>query len=188
MRTPDVTFATPWCLLRTAATALAALAVLLGTPVAGLAQVTPDPSARFSGVAAATLYPAAGSICCVHPLLPQAQERKSPFVAAGLELVLPILGNGYAGNAKRGILPAILRVGGVVTVAAAADETGFIPEEKSTQAWIGLAAGVGGTVWGIVSAVRTANAHNRSLSSGNASLSLHPTPHGGLAAGIALRF
>ena len=46
---------------------------------------------------------------------------------------------------------------------------------------------IGGSIWGIVSAVRSANDHNRSLSSGNASLTLLPTPDGGLGVGINFR-
>ena len=182
----------------TAATSLAALAVLLGTPIAGLAQATPGLHA-LGDVTRATLRGgeiqssplALGSTrnpLLRSPLAPQAQERKSPEVAAGLELVLPILGNAYAGNAKRGILPAILRVGGLVAVIAADNVNGYMPDENDTQETIGIVAWVGGLVWGVVTAVRTANAHNRSLSSGNANLSLHPTPDGGLATGMVFRF
>ena len=61
------------------------------------------------------------------------------------------------------------------------------PPRTSGRVYGGLAAATGGTIWGIVSAIRTANDHNRSLSSGNASLTLLPTPDGGLGVGMNFR-
>lgn len=169
---------------------LAALALLLVVPGAGFAQAPPvfrmldgPAAAVLTGGAVEGLQPSELGVSLRQSLSPQAQERKSSHVAAGLEIIVPILGHGYAGNAKRGILPAILRVGGAVALAAAGDD-----EDKETQAAIGGLAFLGGSIWGIVSAVRTANEHNRSLSSGNASLTLLPTPDGRLGVGVALRY
>lgn len=118
------------------------------------------------------------------PLLAQEdQGRKDPFVAAGLEVVLPILGHAYAGNAKRGILPNAVSLGGFIGIAARIDIFG----EPETLDYVLVGAFLGGRVWAIVSAARTASDHNRSLSSGNANLSLFPTPDGRLGVGMSLR-
>lgn len=168
---------------------LAVLTLLLLAPGAGVAQAPPvlgmldGPAAAVPHGAIERLQPPELGLSLGQPFSPQAQERKSSAVAAGLEIIVPILGHGYAGNAKRGILPAILRVGGGVARGLAGDD-----DDKETQAGIGAVAFLGGTIWGIVSAVRTANEHNRSLSSGNASLTLLPTPDGRLGVGMALRY
>lgn len=180
----------------TAAILLVALAVLLGTPAAGLAQAPLGvavlarapatlPGDKVRVLSVSEFGGTADNRLLLQPLVPQVEGRKSGAVAAGLEIVLPILGHGYAGNAKRGILPAIVNVGGLVAFYSQVED-GFVPSNAVVN--IGLAAAIGGKVWGVISAVRTARSHNRSLSSGNASLTLLPTPDGGLGVGMNLRF
>ena len=62
------------------------------------------------------------------------------------------------------------------------------PDISDTTITLALAGLIGSTVWGTVSAVQTARAHNRSLSSDDVSLGLLPTPDGRLGVGMALRF
>ena len=176
---------------------LVALALLLGAPGAGFASAPvlhalggTDPATLPGGqvddnVSETRTRIGRSLIPQPLPLPLQLQSPKSGAVAAGLEIVLPILGHGYAGNARRGILPAVLRVGGVVAFYSQVED-GFVPSNGVVYG--GLAAVIGGTIWGIVSAVRTANDYNRSLSSDNASLTLLPTPDGGLGVGMAVRF
>ena len=184
---------------------------------AGFAQAPPSVVLRDATVhtpSAEQLSSAHLTTSLTEPLLPLVEERKSPFAAFGLELVFPILGHGYAGNGKRGVLPAAVHVGGFVAMLALdldADPTvptaqldsrcqrttasgpgGFTSKticKASGAFWVAVGAFVGGRIWGLVSAVRTANEHNRSVGSENpASLSVLPTPDGRLGVGMTLRF
>ena len=176
---------------------LVALALMLGAPGAVLAQAplralggtdAPAPSighVEDSDLSEPRLAP--GRTLLPRPLPLQAQEgRKSGAAAFGLELIVPTLGHAYAGDWKRGVLPAVFSVGGYVGLLAQADDDGFVGD--GAGAYLALGALLGGRIWGLVSAVGTANDHNRSLSSGNASVTLLPTPGGGLGVGMALRF
>lgn len=176
---------------------IVALAVLLGAPGAGAGQEASPPGtldgsavARLAGGPGVEWLQQAepgvspGLPMLLQPRPPQAQERKNPYVAAGLEFLLPILGHAYAGNAKRGILPTVVFVGGFVGMVARID----IFAEADALDYLLLGAFVGGRIWGIASAAMTANEHNRSLSSTNADLALLPTPDGRLGVGVAFRF
>lgn len=181
----------------TAAVSLVVLAVALGTPGPGSAQAplgvgmlaSPAPPTLSGDKVGVLSFSEFGGTAdnrlLLQPLVTQAQGRKSAAAAFGLELVLPIVGHAYAGNARRGILPAVFYVGGFVGLLAQAGDDGFI--ESGAGAYAALGALLGGRIWGLVSAVRTANDHNRSLSSGNASLTLLPTPDGGLGVGMNFR-
>ena len=116
------------------------------------------------------------------------RSEKSKAIAAGLEMVCPILGNGYAGNAKRGILPAVTTVGGYVVLIAAGGESGEIPKDKEKQFAIGLGFMVLGKVWGVVSAINTVEEYNKAISSDKSRLSLEPADKGRVGAKLALRF
>ena len=141
----------------------------------------------------------------VSAVAPQSSGEKSEAAAIGLELILPVLGHAYAGDAKRGILPAVVHVAGFATlILVAVENIGDFPlgdlfseseEENSggngldARMYVGLAAFLGGKVWGVVSAARTARDYNRSLSSPpRASVVVGPAPYGGIAAGLVLRF
>ena len=169
---------------RPPSTPLAAAALAMVLSGSALAAQQPDPL-----LPAMTSDVSLGQPMPTPPLFVQEnQGRKDPFVAAGLEIVLPVLGHAYAGNAKRGILPNAVSVGGFVGMVARIDVDIFGSSEPETLDYVLLAAFLGGRVWAIVSAARTANDHNRSLSSGNANFSLFPTPDGRIGVGMNLRF
>lgn len=69
--------------------------------------------ALLSGTAAAAQTPA--------EVLYFAEQYRSPAAAAGLELVLPVLGYGYAGSPARGLLPLAATIAGAVLTAGADD-------------------------------------------------------------------
>lgn len=172
-------------MIRPPLTALACAA--LATIVAGSALGAQQPAPFRPSMAS--------DVSLRQPMSPQplfAQEdqgRKDPFAAAGLEIVLPILGHAYAGNAKRGLLPNAVSLGGFIGLAARIDIDPFgSSSEAEAIDYVLLGAFLGGRVWAIVSAARTANDHNQSASSGNANLSLSPTPDGRLGVGMNLRF
>ncbi len=216
---------------------IGALPLLLGIPTAGFAQapllrwLTGPAAAALSGGEAEGLQTSElgfsrGQSPLLQPLSPQVQERKSRMEAFRLELLLPVLGHGYAGNAQRGVLPAVVHVGGLVALFALApdplptigpdldaayndpriindprcERTRIVRpgyrhisvscnQETSAAAWVAVGAVLGGKIWGLVSAVRTVNEHNRSVASGStATLGLLPTPDGRLGVGMALRF
>ena len=171
-------------MIRPPTTPLAAAALTMVLSGSALAAQQPDPLLLDM-----TSDVSPGRPMTTQPFFVQEdQERKNPAVAAGLEIVLPILGHAYAGNAKRGLLPTAVSVGGLVGLVARIDIDIFGDSEPETLDYMLLAAFLGGRVWGVVSAARTANDHNRSLSSGNANLSLFPTPDGRVGVGMNLRF
>ena len=88
---------------------------------------------------------------------------KSKAVAVGLELLVPILGHGYAGDAKKGIPPALLTIGGYVALATTLDEDGEIKEDKETVAGVGALAALAGRVWALVQVSKMVDAHNNRL-------------------------
>lgn len=163
-----------------------AVAAVLVVSGAGFAQEAPQRSVSAVGL--------------------QSSGEKSEAAAIGLELILPVLGHAYAGDAKRGILPAAVHVAGFATLILVAVENLNVSfplgdlfsesEEENSSGngldagvYVGLAAFLGGKVWGVVSAAGTARDYNRSLSSPpRASVIVGPAPDGGIAAGLVLRF
>lgn len=94
-------------------------------------------------------------------------EKRNEWVAAGLELVLPTvptLGHAYAGDWKRGIPPATLRMGGLAF--SMYSFFGCSSEDDEVCSWLGVGGGfvfLGGLAWGVVSAYHTARDGNRAL-------------------------
>ena len=86
-----------------------------------------------------------------------APPRKSAAAAAGLEYLVPTLGHAYAGSWTRGLPPAALMFAGAAIAIEGSDGCG----ESGCEAF---AAGLGmvavGKIWGIFSAMRTAQARN----------------------------
>lgn len=80
--------------------------------------------------------------------------RKNEAVALGLEAMLPVLGHSYAGDARRGLPPAIVSGLGIVAVFAT---------DNLTVARLGVLAYLGGRGWGLYSAYGTAQDANRAL-------------------------
>ena len=92
-------------------------------------------------------------------------EKKSELAAGVLEWLIPVVGHAYASDAERGLLPAGVSVGGLVLIFASGGESGLIT--------VGLLGYLVGRIWGIVSAVQTAEDFNNNLKS-KLNLSLKP--------------
>lgn len=91
------------------------------------------------------------------------QPLKSKAVAAGLELVLPVLGNGYAGDARRGVLPALVSMSGFAALLTSGNDEGDAKDGQERQALVGSLLYFSGRVWGVVAAVKTVEEYNKSL-------------------------
>ena len=86
-------------------------------------------------------------------------EKKSEFAAGALEFLIPVVGHAYAGDAGRGVVPALVSAGGLVIMIAGASDV------NAGIMGIGYIAYLGGRIWGIVSAVQTAEDFNNNLKS-----------------------
>ena len=98
--------------------------------------------------------------------LMQAATR-SPVLAAALEgwLLLPV-GHWYAGDVKRGLLPTVVKLGALPLAFQCVDLAGGSASCSDTRekiAAVGAFAFVGGWVWGMVSAYRTASDRNEAI-------------------------
>ncbi|WP_419938233.1 hypothetical protein [Candidatus Palauibacter sp.] len=124
----------------------------------------------------------------------QASEgQKSAAVAGVLELFVPFVGHAYAGDVGAGLLPGVVRIGGLglafVGAGIFAEDVlaGVVEGEVDESGGLGLAAAgflayTVGTIWGTVSAVSTANRHNARLQESggleNVGLTVRPTRDG----------
>lgn len=80
-------------------------------------------------------------------------EKKSEVLAGVLELAVPVLGNAYAGQAMKRVLPGIVRVGGwVIMVASSVDDYDDYYGENANKVLLGAAISTAGAVWGTVRA------------------------------------
>jgi hypothetical protein len=106
----------------------------------------------------------------VFPKLPQASGEKSPALAGLLNVVLPGVGNFYAGNNGHGIRHLAFAVGGLALMAFGATQAADENLEYDAVGGVGLAL-VGGVVfygnwvWGIFSGIQDARAANRPVGS-----------------------
>lgn len=142
----------------------AAVAFILITPTIGFGQES------IRSVVLADLEPAA-----TDPLPAWLQQElpppgmKSPGLAAVLNLFIPYgVGNFYAGNEGHGVRHLVFGLGSLAVtlggLAAACDDTFTFCDEDSAGAYV---AGVGAAgiltnwIWGIVSGIGDAKAHNR---------------------------
>ncbi len=77
-------------------------------------------------------------------------ESRSALLSGVLEWLVPTVGYAYAGDWKGGLLPNTVRIGGTIAYLAS--------DANNCEAvcTAGLLAGVGGTVWAIVGAAKTA--------------------------------
>ena len=138
--------------------------------------------------------------------------KKSPFLAATLELIIPTLGHDYAGDRDAGKpMAGLMKLGAGLLVSAillaVADfykraELALVQGEDgdsdsgsgvvSTLAYTGMLAIAGSRVWAFVSAWRVANRTNAfyrtRLGIDDAGLALSVTPSGQLGLGVSLRF
>ncbi len=98
--------------------------------------------------------------------LMQAATR-SPALAAVLEgLVWPLpVGHWYAGDMKRGLLPKAVELGGIPLMLMCADIIGTADcsDTQETVSGLGAVMFLGGWVWGMVSAYRTASDRNEAI-------------------------
>jgi len=113
-------------------------------------------------------------------------EKKSEALSGILEACIPLVGHAYVGDVKRGFVPAAVSVGGLALAIIAP----FSGSEGSIVALgsIGWLAYLGGRVWGVVSAINTANDYNANLRN-KLNLSLQPINDpqmGTLGYGLAL--
>ena len=111
------------------------------------------------------------------PEATQASDHRSPVVAGLIEPFVPTLGYAYAGDWRRGLLPAGVRVVGVGLIVhglskATVDGLFGGDADCGSQCSLGLGMFMVGTVWGTVGAARTAHLHNRNVA--GASISLQP--------------
>lgn len=130
------------------------------------------------------------------PALVYLAEKKEAWIAVAAEWFVPIVGHAYAGDTKRGLLPAAVTVAGLGLVVAGVDQSldGLFTDDNEGQALaiVGLTAIVGGRIWGIVSAGKTAGDTNRALRErlglDAEGLSLAPviTPLGGARFGVGI--
>ena len=105
-----------------------------------------------------------------------ATGRKNLIIAVVAETVFPVLGHSYAGDARRGLMPAVpFAAGYVVTAHAMATET------FTNLHAVGVVSMLVGKVWGVVSVVSTVRDRN-------ASLLVEPTPNRQVALGIRMSF
>ena len=88
---------------------------------------------------------------------------KSKAIAVGLEILVPILGHGYAGDAKKGVPPALVTLAGYVMIGATLDDDGEIKKGKEGAALAGGAAALVGRAWALVQVSKMVEAHNRGL-------------------------
>ena len=130
-------------------------------------------------------------------LLRYESEKRNEAVALLIEWFIPVVGHAYAGDAKAGLLPAGVTVGGLALVVGGAASCLDFECEGGAAAAVtaGLVATASGRIWGIVSAYRTAGKTNRELRQrlGLAdvvgSLTVMPDPmQGRYRVGMALRF
>ena len=133
--------------------------------------------------------------------------KKTPWLAASLEWIVPTVGHDYAGDRNAGLLPAILMLGAIPLFASAAyadcyaDPRGvafprLTEPDPDCKDRAKLEADLGGfiilasRIWASVSAWRLANRTNayyrKRLGLDGVALSVTPAGHVGL--GVSLRF
>lgn len=123
------------------------------------------------------------------PERPNVEGTRSPLAAGLLEWAVPTVGYAYAGNWRRGIVPNLVVVGGLVlTLNAFVEESMDVwtadEPECDTGCWIGLALLVGGKIWAIAGAVDEASDFNRRLRGAVSAMTLETTAGGGLSVGL----
>ena len=138
-----------------------------------------------------------GTPATTETLLRYEREKRSEVVALLLEWVIPVVGHAYAGDAKAGLVPAGVTVGGLAVMIGGAASCGYLECDGGAGAAIigGFVGVIGGRIWGMVSAHQTAGRINRELRQRLGledvvgSLIVMPDPmQGRYRVGMALRF
>ena len=91
---------------------------------------------------------------------------RSPVLAAVLEAPpwIPLLGHWYAGDVKRGILPGVVRMGGLSVAMGTAVECLFSCSDTANfVGGAGFGVFLSGWIWGMASAYRTASDRNQAI-------------------------
>lgn len=132
--------------------------------------------------------------------------KKSPLLAATLELVVPLVGHHYAGDKDAGVAPLFLTFGSTVVFVGAGTvwfacgvsrqvTRDYDHDCGSSAAFVAKLSALtflGSRVWASVSAWRLASSTNayyrRYLRLDDADLALSVTPAGQLGLGVSLRF
>ncbi|MCR4417745.1 MAG: hypothetical protein NUV92_08380 [Ignavibacteria bacterium] len=118
-------------------------------------------------------------------------EKKEPALAGVLEAIVPLVGHAYAGDINRGVVPTLISAGGLVLYFISLSSISLTSDFSSSlsTASLGLLIYAGGRIYGIVSAVNTANDFNKELKK-KLNLSLVPikNPKGNLVVGVSLKF
>lgn len=121
-------------------------------------------------------------------------DKKSELTAGLLEVLIPIVGHAYAGNAGKGVIPLVVSVGGIALMVAGAskEETSLLTGDVSTETGMiigGAALYLVGRIWGVVSAVGTASNYNDKLKSKlNLSFNGMKLPQNKTAFGLTLTY
>lgn len=122
---------------------------------------------------------ATGPVAAQLPADDGALPLRSEWGAAGLELFVPLAGHAYAGDWTRGQFPTLVRLASAAVAISNRDACIiFCSTEDGDIGWLaaGVAGYFAGTVWGVVSARRTARDRNAALREGR-----------GLETGFAIR-
>jgi len=109
-------------------------------------------------------------------------EKKSEPLSGILEACIPLVGHAYAGDVKRGFVPAGVSLGGLALSIIG------VFSNSIAAVYLCWTAYFGGRVWGVVSAINTANDYNANLRN-KLNLSLQPINDpqmGTLGYGLAL--
>ena len=128
--------------------------------------------------------------------------KKSPFLAATLEWIVPTVGHDYAGDGEEGLPMVYVGAAGVGVFFFGAFAATLDPDCYSNDpdvcnvlpfvAMAGAATFVASRVWASISAWKLANRTNafyrRRLNLDDAGLALSVTPGGQLGLGVSLRF
>ena len=127
--------------------------------------------------------------------------KKSPLLAATVELIVPVVGHDYAGDRNAALVSASMAVvglslwfGGAYSCYSLLDvepDPGCL-SKAAFVAGVGRFVYLGSRVWGAVTAWRLANRTNasyrRRLGLDDADLAVSVTPAGQLGLGVSLRF
>jgi hypothetical protein len=145
---------------------LAAVLIPFAVAAQNSTQLVPVAAAPFSDVSSRP----------ISLIPPQSNGEKSVALAVALNaLLLPGVGNFYAGNTAHGLRHVGLHLGGGVLVLAGVGESlegGAAPDDGEALLVVGALILAGNWVWGIVSGIEDARAAGSSSGSSGASASM----------------
>jgi len=110
-------------------------------------------------------------------------EPRSAFLSGLIEYFVPTVGYAYAGNWKKGLLPNAVRTAGFIAAVSADDSV----DDCEAVCVAGAVAAVGGTIWAIFGAQRTAKRRERGPRPLEDRVFLESGPLGGVTVGFRWR-